>query len=84
MTMTQQQEDMLTVDGVSARLGGREVLHDVRFGIKPGEFVGLIGSNGAGKTTLLRVILGLLAPDRGEGQDQRGDRLRAAEDRAGP
>ena len=66
MTETQQQEDMLTVDGVSARLGGREVLHDVRFGIKPGEFVGLIGSNGAGKTTLLRVILGLLAPSSGQ------------------
>jgi zinc/manganese transport system ATP-binding protein len=53
-------DDVLTVDGVSARLGGREVLHDVRFTIRPGEFVGLIGSNGAGKTTLLRVILGLL------------------------
>ncbi len=58
--------DTLTVDGVSVRLGGREVLHDVRFAIKPGEFVGLIGSNGAGKTTLLRVILGLLPPSAGK------------------
>jgi zinc/manganese transport system ATP-binding protein len=58
--------DALTVDGVSVRLGGREVLHDVRFSIKPGEFVGLIGSNGAGKTTLLRVILGLLPPAAGK------------------
>jgi zinc/manganese transport system ATP-binding protein len=60
------QGDALTVDGVSVRLGGREVLHDVRFSIKPGEFVGLIGSNGAGKTTLLRVILGLLPPAAGK------------------
>ena len=52
-------DETLAVDGVSVRLGGREVLHDVRFTIRPGEFVGLIGSNGAGKTTLLRVILGL-------------------------
>jgi zinc/manganese transport system ATP-binding protein len=59
------QDDALVVDGVSVRLGGREVLHDVRFSIKPGEFVGLIGSNGAGKTTLLRVILGLLPPSAG-------------------
>ena len=59
------QHDALAVDGVSVRLGGREVLHDVRFSIKPGEFVGLIGSNGAGKTTLLRVILGLLPATAG-------------------
>jgi zinc/manganese transport system ATP-binding protein len=52
-------DDLLAVDGVTVRLGGREVLHEVRFAIRPGEFVGLIGSNGAGKTTLLRVILGL-------------------------
>jgi zinc/manganese transport system ATP-binding protein len=59
------QDETLSVDGVSVRLGGREVLHDVRFSIKAGEFVGLIGSNGAGKTTLLRVILGLLQPAAG-------------------
>jgi zinc/manganese transport system ATP-binding protein len=57
--------EMLAVDGVSARLAGREVLHDVRFTIRRGQFVGLIGSNGAGKTTLLRVILGLQAPSAG-------------------
>jgi zinc/manganese transport system ATP-binding protein len=72
MTMTRQpvtqvnQDDALAVDGVSVRLGGREVLHDVQFSIKPGEFVGLIGSNGAGKTTLLRVILGLLPASSGK------------------
>ena len=71
------QDNALTVDGVSVRLGGREVLHDVRFSIKPGEFVGLIGSNGAGKTTLLRVILGLLPATAGKitvGGKQRGER----------
>ena len=57
-------EPTLAVEGVSVRLGGREVLHDVRFSIQAGEFVGLIGSNGVGKTTLLRVILG----DRDVGQ----------------
>jgi zinc/manganese transport system ATP-binding protein len=56
---------ILDVEGVSVRLGGREVLHDVSFHIKPGEFTGLIGSNGAGKTTLFRVILGLRAPSEG-------------------
>lgn len=59
-------EVTLAVNGVSVRLGGREVLHDVRFTIRRGEFVGLIGANGAGKTTLMRVILGLVQPSAGE------------------
>jgi zinc/manganese transport system ATP-binding protein len=56
---------ILDVDGISVWLAGREVLHDVRFRIMPGEFTGLIGSNGAGKTTLFRVILGLQASNSG-------------------
>jgi zinc/manganese transport system ATP-binding protein len=59
-------DEVLSVDGISVRLGGREVLHDVTFGLRRGEFAGLIGSNGAGKTTLLRVILGLTTPTSGE------------------
>jgi zinc/manganese transport system ATP-binding protein len=59
------QADVLAVDGVSVRIGGRDILRDVRFTVGPGQFTGLIGSNGAGKTTLLRVILGLQAPTAG-------------------
>jgi zinc/manganese transport system ATP-binding protein len=58
-------EPVLSVVGVSVRFPGREVLREVSFGIRAGEFTGLIGSNGAGKTTLLRVILGLQAADEG-------------------
>jgi zinc/manganese transport system ATP-binding protein len=60
------QDEALAVDGLSVRLGGREVLHDVSFTIGQGQFVGLIGANGAGKTTLMRVILGLIQPAAGE------------------
>jgi zinc/manganese transport system ATP-binding protein len=63
--ITVEPDETLAVDGVCVRLAGREVLHDVRFTIRAGQFVGLIGSNGAGKTTLLRVILGLQAPATG-------------------
>jgi zinc/manganese transport system ATP-binding protein len=55
---------VLSVQGISVRLGGRDVLSDVSCAIDPGEF-GLIGSNGAGKTTLLRVVLGLQRADGG-------------------
>jgi zinc/manganese transport system ATP-binding protein len=57
---------LLSVDHVDVRLGGRVVLDQVGFAIRPGEFTGLIGSNGAGKTTLLRVILGLQRPTGGQ------------------
>ena len=57
--------ELLRLDGVGVRLGGREILRDVSFTISPGEFTGLIGPNGAGKTTLLRIILGLQPVTRG-------------------
>jgi zinc/manganese transport system ATP-binding protein len=56
---------VLALDGVGVRLGGRQVLRDVRVAVRPGEFIGVIGANGAGKTTLLRVILGLLPVSSG-------------------
>jgi zinc/manganese transport system ATP-binding protein len=59
-------EEILSVQGVSVRLSGREVLRDVDFSIRPGQFTGLIGSNGAGKTTLFRVILGLQQAHAGQ------------------
>jgi zinc/manganese transport system ATP-binding protein len=57
--------EILSVEGVGVRFSSRDVLRDVSFAIRPGEFTGLIGSNGSGKTTLLRTILGLQAPNAG-------------------
>ncbi|MGP0032946.1 MAG: metal ABC transporter ATP-binding protein [Acidimicrobiales bacterium] len=58
--------DVLALDRIGVWLSGREILHDVSFSVRPGEFTGLIGSNGAGKTTILRVILGLQEPTSGQ------------------
>jgi len=68
-------EPLLSVSGVSVRLGGRAVLDRVDLAIGPGEVVTLIGPNGAGKTTLLRVVLGLLRPDAGRVRRRRGLRI---------
>ncbi|MFC6769276.1 ABC transporter ATP-binding protein, partial [Natrinema soli] len=55
----------VTVEDCSLSFGDLEVLQDVSFTVKPGEFVGFVGPNGAGKTTLLRAISGALKPDSG-------------------
>jgi zinc/manganese transport system ATP-binding protein len=57
--------DLLRLENIGVRLGGRQILSGVSFAAAPGQFTGLIGPNGAGKTTLLRVILGLTPPTEG-------------------
>ena len=56
---------MLRMEGVSLRLGDRQVLDDVSLSVPPGRVVGLLGPNGAGKTTSMRVMLGIVDPDVG-------------------
>ena len=57
--------DLLSFDGVSIHLGGREILSPTSFAIAPGEFVCVIGPSGCGKTTLLRAAAGFVAPSSG-------------------
>ena len=52
--------------GVSKAYGPRPVVDDVSVRVMRGDRIGLIGPNGAGKTTFLRLLIGELAPDRGE------------------
>ena len=56
----------LEVRGVWAGYGDHAVLTGVSFALLPGALTALIGPNGAGKSTLIKVVLGLLAPWRGE------------------
>jgi ATP-binding cassette subfamily B protein RaxB len=43
-----------------------EALADVSFAVAAGRHVAIVGSSGSGKSTLLRILLGLVAPTRGE------------------
>jgi ABC-2 type transport system ATP-binding protein len=56
---------VLEMNGVSVRLGDRQVLDDVSFSVPPGQVVGLLGPNGAGKTTSMRVLFGIIDADQG-------------------
>src|SRR5438876_3201689 len=42
-----------------------QVLDDVRFELRGGEALGIMGRNGSGKSTLLKVVCGVYPPDRG-------------------
>jgi ATP-binding cassette subfamily F protein 3 len=56
---------MLTINGITVRLGGRAILERATAAVPPGSRVGLIGRNGAGKSTLMKAIIGQIDPDEG-------------------
>lgn len=43
-----------------------DVLRNVTFDIKPGEFVGIMGKNGVGKSTILKLISKIYHPNQGK------------------
>lgn len=66
---------MLTINGITVRLGGRTIIDRASATIPPGGHVGLIGRNGAGKSTLMKVMMGQIDPDEGEIEMPRRTRL---------
>jgi ATP-binding cassette subfamily F protein 3 len=66
---------MLTINGITVRLGGRTILDRATATIRPKSRVGLIGRNGAGKSTLMKVMIGHLEADEGEIEMPRRTRL---------
>ncbi|WP_433441428.1 ABC transporter ATP-binding protein [Nonomuraea sp. CA-141351] len=56
---------MIRTQGLSVRLGDRDVVSEVDLEVRRGEWLAVIGPNGAGKSTLLKAVMGLVA-HRGE------------------
>ena len=57
------ENEILTYDSVEISFGGKAVVHDVSFSLKPGEILGLVGESGSGKSTLIKAAMGLLGAD---------------------
>lgn len=57
----------IEVSGVSFSYaeGSPEVLRNLSFKVRPGEYVALVGKSGCGKSTILRLLLGFEKPSRG-------------------
>src|SRR6266446_595217 len=66
---------MLTLSGLTYRIGGRTLIDQANAQIAEGSKVGLVGRNGAGKSTLLDLIRGALQPDDGTIELPRGHRI---------
>lgn len=47
-------------------ISGNPILQNIRFCIRKGEMISIVGKNGAGKSTLSNLICGFINPDRGK------------------
>ena len=58
----------LQVSQVTFRYNGQNAaaLDNVRFTVKPGERIGIIGRSGSGKSTLARLLMGFYEPEEGQ------------------
>jgi ATPase subunit of ABC transporter with duplicated ATPase domains len=55
----------LTIEDISKRYGGNEVIQPFSALVTRGEKIAVVGKNGVGKTTLVKMIAGELQPDAG-------------------
>jgi len=58
--------NVLQANNLSKDFFGVTAVDDLSFKIRGGETFGLLGPNGAGKTTAMRMIMNIIAPDKGQ------------------
>jgi iron complex transport system ATP-binding protein len=56
---------MLKISNLSSGYRDKEVIKNISFEVKQGDFVGIIGPNGSGKTTLFRTLTKVIPEYRG-------------------
>jgi ATP-binding cassette subfamily F protein uup len=60
-----QSRKLLTGQGLSLALGGRQLFDGLDLVLSPGQKLGVLGPNGCGKSSLLRALAGHITTDKG-------------------
>jgi len=63
--MSESDEYILVMDGISKDFPGVQALENVSLTLKRGEILCLVGENGAGKSTLMKILTGVERSDSG-------------------
>ena len=61
------EQPVIRTRGLTHYFGARAAVYELNLKVPRGGVFALLGRNGSGKTTTIRMLLGLLAPTRGEG-----------------
>ena len=56
---------MLNLENISFGYTSTEVLKNISFSAKGGDYIAIVGESGCGKSTLLEIIYGLLHAEQG-------------------
>lgn len=56
---------VISVQNLTFRYNGTDVLCDISFTVEKGVYLAIVGPNGSGKSTLIKNILGILRPEEG-------------------
>mgnify|MGYP000893257161 CR=1 FL=1 len=56
----------ITVQNLTVARGGKRVIHDISFGVVPGQISALLGANGAGKSSTVMALAGAIPTESGK------------------
>ena len=58
--------NILQIENLNYSIEQKQILKNISFDVKEGEFLSVLGPSGCGKTTILRLLIGLWNPDSGK------------------
>ena len=56
---------IVSMEHITKEFPGVKALDDVKFNLRAGEVMALLGENGAGKSTLMKILSGVYSLDQG-------------------